>query len=150
MSLINDRKCRQSSYSVLYMRWQAQTNFTSSTKRWTCHLMGSVELCQTVSILIVFFIWIKRAYFWDMNSVTCESLLIVPVMLQLKMQQHCKKVSVLADCLHRSDDGFAVSNGALHQTSVTTWVQTLGDYHMKNIISLLYCFNSCTSLHFNP
>jgi len=23
-------------------RWQAQTNFTSSTKRRTCHLLGSV------------------------------------------------------------------------------------------------------------
>jgi len=83
--------------------------------------MGSAELCQTVSILIVFFIWIKTAYFWDMNSVTCESLLIVPVMLQLKMQQHCKRVSVLTDCLHHSDDGFAVSIDAPHQTSVTTY-----------------------------
>ena len=56
-----------------------------------------------------------------MNSVTCESLLIVPVMSQLKMKQHCKKVSVLTDCLHHSDDGFAVSDDALHQTSVTTY-----------------------------
>jgi hypothetical protein len=56
-----------------------------------------------------------------MNSVTCESLLIVPAMLQLMMKQHCKKVSVLGDCLHHSDDGFAVSNDALHQTSVTTY-----------------------------
>jgi len=66
-----------------------------------------------------------------MNSVTCETLLIVPVMLQLKMKQHCKKVSVLADCLHRSDDGFAVSNDALHQTSVTTYGYKHCDYHIK-------------------
>jgi len=56
-----------------------------------------------------------------MNSVTCESLLTVPVMLRLKMKQHCKKVSVLADCHHHSDDGFAVQDDALHQTSVTTY-----------------------------
>ena len=37
------------------------------------------------------------------------------------MKQHCKKVSVLADCHHHSDDGFAVQDDALHQTSVTTY-----------------------------
>jgi len=52
-------------------------------------------------------------------------------MLWLKMKQHCKKVSVLADCLHHSDDGFAVSDDELHQTSVTT--HEYSDYHMKNI-----------------
>lgn len=95
-------------------RWKFQTNLMHLPPNGKCTIVP-------VSNVSVFFAWIKKAYFWDTNSVTCEILLKVPVVLQLKKKQHCKKVSVLADCLHHSDDGFAVSNDAPHQTSVTTY-----------------------------
>jgi hypothetical protein len=64
-----------------------------------------------------------------MNSVTCESWLTVPVMLQLMMKQHCEKVSVLGDHLHHFGGESAVSDDVLCQTSISTVK------HMKNIRS---------------
>jgi hypothetical protein len=54
-----------------------------------------------------------------MNSVTFERSLLVPVMLQLMMKQHCKKVSVLGDHLHHFDGVSAGSDGVLRQTSIS-------------------------------
>jgi hypothetical protein len=75
-------------------------------------------------------------------------------MLKLKMKQRCKKVSVLGDYLHHSDDGFAVSDDALRQTSVTTAehkhqmisTQKISDYMYRNYTKIETCFCSVIKL----